>query len=76
MMKPKSIRDAEAKISEETKALSSKASVALFDSMLTDEAADKVILECNSTLSAAGMPSSGLTMTRAEYRAAWPKMGV
>jgi|WetSurSiteA1Bulk_404760.scaffolds.fasta_scaffold00868_7 hypothetical protein len=76
MMKPKSIREAEAKMTEETKAVHDKAGIALFDKTLTDEAADAIILASNAALTAAGMPSGGLTLTRAVFRAAWPNMGV
>ena len=73
MMRPRSIREAEAKMGDDTKA---KAKAALFDRALTDEAADAIISECNMALTAAGMPSGGLILTRAAFRAAWPKMGV
>ena len=76
MMKPKSIREAEAKMTDDTKAMQDKAGVALFDKTLTDEAADTIILASNADLAAAGMPAGGLTLTRAAFRAAWPKMGV
>ena len=66
MMKPASIRAVE---TEATKAISVRAFAAQTDSTLTDEQADAIIADCNRQLTAAGMPSGGLKVSRAQYRA-------
>jgi hypothetical protein len=73
MMKPRNIAAVE---TEETKALSAKAFAALNDKALTDDQADAIVAECNRQQTALGMPATGLTVSRAAYRAAYPTFNI